>query len=120
MKRIAIIGAGAGGLAAAYDLARAGQQVTVFEAENYVGGLAAGLKQPHWDWSVERYYHHWFASDRHILSLIDELGWKDQVIFPRPATLVAIITLSRVLRAASQVPMMLSVRPCVSGLGGIG
>lgn len=88
MKRIAIIGAGAGGLAAAYDLARAGQQVTVFEAENYVGGLAAGLKQPHWDWSVERYYHHWFASDRHILGLIDELGWKDQVIFPRPITVV--------------------------------
>ena len=88
MKRVAIIGAGAGGLAAAYDLARAGQQVTVFEAENYVGGLAAGFKQPHWDWSVERYYHHWFASDRHILGLIDELGWKDQVIFPRPITVV--------------------------------
>ena len=88
MKRVAIIGAGAGGLAAAYDLARAGWQVTVFEAENYVGGLAAGFKQPHWDWSVERYYHHWFASDRHILGLIDELGWKDQVIFPRPITVV--------------------------------
>ena len=88
MKRVAIIGAGAGGLAAAYDLARAGRQVTVFEAENYVGGLAAGFKQPHWDWSVERYYHHWFASDRHILGLIDELGWKDQVIFPRPITVV--------------------------------
>lgn len=88
MKRVAIIGAGAGGLAAAYDLARAGRLVTVFEAENYVGGLAAGFKQPHWDWSVERYYHHWFASDRHILGLIDQLGWKDQVIFPRPITVV--------------------------------
>ncbi len=88
MKKVAIIGAGAGGLVAAYDLARAGRQVTVFEAEGYVGGLASGFKAPHWDWSVERFYHHWFASDRHILGLIDELGWTDQVIFPRPLTVV--------------------------------
>ena len=88
MKRVVIIGAGAGGLIAAYDLARVGCQVTVFEAESYVGGLASGFKAPHWDWSVERFYHHWFASDRHILGLIDELGWTDQVLFPRPITVV--------------------------------
>ncbi len=88
VKKVAIIGAGAGGLVAAYDLARAGQQVTVFEAESYVGGLASGFKAPHWEWSVERFYHHWFASDRHILGLIAELGWTDQVIFPRPITVV--------------------------------
>ena len=88
MNRVAIIGAGAGGLVAGYDLARAGRQVTVFEAESYVGGLASGFKAPHWEWSVERFYHHWFASDRHILGLIDELGWTDRVIFPRPVTVV--------------------------------
>jgi protoporphyrinogen oxidase len=88
VNRVAIIGAGAGGLAAAYDLVRAGRQVVIFEAESYVGGLASGFKEPHWDWSVERFYHHWFASDRHILRLIDELGWRDQVIFPRPLTVV--------------------------------
>lgn len=88
MSRIAIIGAGAGGLTAAYDLTRAGQQVTLFEAEDHVGGLASGFKQPHWDWSVERFYHHWFASDRHILGLIDELGWRGRVLFPRPVTVV--------------------------------
>jgi hypothetical protein len=38
----------------------------------------------------------------------------------RPITLVATIILSRILREASQVPMMASVRPCVSGLGGMG
>jgi protoporphyrinogen oxidase len=86
VRRVAIIGAGAGGLSAAYDLARAGQEVTVFESADYVGGLASGFKESHWDWSVERYYHHWFASDRHILGLIDELGWRDQVLFPRPFT----------------------------------
>jgi len=85
---IAIIGAGLGGLSAAYDLKHAGHQVTVFEAADYVGGLAAGFKDPNWDWSVERYYHHWFASDKHILGLIEELGWSDKVIFPRPITVM--------------------------------
>jgi protoporphyrinogen oxidase len=88
MKEIAILGAGIGGMAAAYDLRRLGNQVTVFEAADYVGGLASGFKEPHWDWWVEKYYHHWFASDRHILGLIDELGWSDQVLFPRPYTVM--------------------------------
>jgi protoporphyrinogen oxidase len=84
--RTAIIGAGAGGLAAAYDLARAGDSVVVFEAGGQVGGLAAGFKEPHWEWSVEQYYHHWFASDAAILGLINELGWSDRVLFPWPVT----------------------------------
>jgi protoporphyrinogen oxidase len=88
MKKIAIIGAGIGGMAAAYDLARAGHSVSIFESSDHVGGLASGFKEPHWDWWVEKYYHHWFASDRHILGLIDELGWRDQVIFPRPYTVM--------------------------------
>ncbi|MEJ5200061.1 MAG: FAD-dependent oxidoreductase, partial [Anaerolineae bacterium] len=87
-KHVAIIGAGAAGLAAAYDLNRAGHRVTIYEAAPEVGGLAAGFKAPHWDWSLEKFYHHWFASDRHILGLIAELGWRDQVIFPRPYTVI--------------------------------
>jgi len=88
MKKVAILGAGIGGMAAAYDLARHGCQVTIYEAADTVGGLASGFKEPHWDWSVEKYYHHWFATDRHILSLISELGWSDQVLFPRPYTVM--------------------------------
>jgi len=88
MKNIAILGAGIGGMAAAYDLRRAGHQVTIYEAADTVGGLASGFKEPHWDWHLEKYYHHWFASDRHILGLIDELGWRDQVLFPRPYTVM--------------------------------
>lgn len=87
-KKIAIIGAGFGGLAAAYDLARAGHEVTVFEASDHTGGLAAGFKEPGWDWSVEEFYHHWFANDRHMLGLIDELGWSERVIFKRPYTVM--------------------------------
>lgn len=85
---VGIIGAGIGGMAAAYDLIRAGHKVSIFEASNQVGGLASGFKEPEWDWSVEKFYHHWFATDRHILSLIDELGWRNQVIFRRPYTVM--------------------------------
>ncbi len=88
MKRVAVLGAGIGGMAAAYDLARAGHQVVIYEASEYVGGLASGFKEPHWEWSVEKYYHHWFQSDRYILGLIDELGWSGKVIFPRPYTVM--------------------------------
>ena len=85
---IAIIGAGYTGLSAAYDLSKAGHDVTVFEAAGHAGGLASGFKEPHWDWSVEEYYHHWFASDRHMLGLIQELSLAHKVLFPRPYTVV--------------------------------
>lgn len=84
--KVAVVGAGAGGLAAAYDLARAGCETTVFESEGFVGGLASGFRDPLWEWSVERYYHHWFAGDRDILGLIDELGVRGKVLFPWPST----------------------------------
>jgi protoporphyrinogen oxidase len=86
--KIGIIGAGYGGMAAAYDLRKAGHEVTIFESANYVGGLASGFKEPHWDWSVEKFYHHWFQSDHEMLGLIRELGWEDKVHFPRPLTVM--------------------------------
>jgi protoporphyrinogen oxidase len=86
--KIAIIGAGFGGMAAAYDLKSAGHDVTVYESANYVGGLASGFKEPHWDWSVEKFYHHWFQSDNEMLGLIKELGFEDKVLFPRPYTVL--------------------------------
>ena len=86
--RIAIIGAGAAGLVAALDLAKAGHEVVVFEATAQVGGLAAGFSAEHWDWSLEKFYHHWFTSDRYILELATEMGVRDKVLFPRPITSV--------------------------------
>jgi protoporphyrinogen oxidase len=86
--KIAIIGAGYGGMAAAWDLKKAGHDVIIFESANFVGGLASGFKEPHWDWSVEKFYHHWFQSDSEMLGLIEELGLKDKVIFPRPLTVM--------------------------------
>ena len=76
------------GLAAAYDLNKAGYLVTIYEGAPGVGGLAAGFKAPHWDWTLEKFYHHWFASDKYMLGFIKELGWSDQVLFPRPYTVI--------------------------------
>jgi protoporphyrinogen oxidase len=86
--KIAIIGAGYGGMSAAWDLQKVGHDVTIFESANYVGGLASGFKEPHWDWSVEKFYHHWFQSDASMLGIIRELGLGDKVIFPRPLTVM--------------------------------
>ncbi|MBI3783396.1 MAG: NAD(P)/FAD-dependent oxidoreductase [Deltaproteobacteria bacterium] len=86
--RVAIVGAGPAGLAAAYDLTRAGHSVVIFEGAPGVGGLAAGFKAPHWEWSLEKFYHHWFQSDAAMLGLIKELGWSDRVLFPRPYTVL--------------------------------
>ncbi len=86
--KIAVVGAGYAGLSAAYDLAREGHEIVIFEANDRPGGLAMGFKEPGWDWSVEAYYHHWFASDQHMLDLIDELGLSQKVRFPRPYTVL--------------------------------
>jgi protoporphyrinogen oxidase len=88
MKTIAIVGAGVGGMSAAWDLRKAGHSVTIFEGSDTVGGLAGGFRLPGWEWSVEKYYHHWFQTDKDILGLIRELGWENDVVFPRPKTVV--------------------------------
>lgn len=82
---VAIVGAGFGGLAAAYDLAKAGFAVTVFEAAAAPGGLAAGFRDESWDWSLEHFYHHLFASDKDMIALVRESGF-DGLLTRRPVT----------------------------------
>ena len=73
-----VVGGGFGGLAAAYELGRQGIRVTLLERDGELGGLAscfdAGGER------LEKFYHHWFASDIHILGLIDELGLSQRVL----------------------------------------
>jgi protoporphyrinogen oxidase len=51
MMRVAVIGAGPAGLTAAYQLAKAGVEVEVFEASDSVGGLARSFTL--WDQTVD-------------------------------------------------------------------
>ena len=72
-RKIAILGAGYTGLSAAYDLAKAGHEVTVFEKESDIGGLAGAFELAPGR-RIEKFYHHWFTSDVDILDFIRELG----------------------------------------------
>jgi protoporphyrinogen oxidase len=83
---IAVIGAGVAGLTAAYELTKHGHRVVVFEAGDKTGGLASGFKDERWEWSLERFYHHWFASDDAVIGLIEELEARDRLFFRWPTT----------------------------------
>jgi len=72
--KIGIIGSGYTGLSAAYYLSQKGHQVTVFEKEKYLAGLAASFKDNSWNWPLERFYHHIFPSDKYFRNLAQELN----------------------------------------------
>ena len=84
--KIAIIGAGFCGLAAAHTLTKKGHDVTVFEKDSQPGGLAIGYQEKDWEWSLEKHYHHWFTNDKFVLNLAEEIGHK--VLIKRPKTSV--------------------------------
>lgn len=82
--RVAIIGAGFCGLAAAYEFCKRGAEVTVFEQEQDIGGLAGsfivnGVR-------LEKFYHHWFTSDYDIMQLVEELGGSEDVLLRESRT----------------------------------
>jgi protoporphyrinogen oxidase len=83
---IAIIGAGVAGLTAAYELSKDAHRIVVYEASDAVGGLASGFKDEGWEWPLERFYHHWFASDDAVIDLIEKLGASDRLFFRWPTT----------------------------------
>ncbi len=84
MAKVAVIGAGAMGLAAAFHLVEAGHQVDVFEADDRPGGMAA-----HFDLdglSIERFYHFVCKADRPTFDLLRRLQIEDALRW-RPTTM---------------------------------
>ena len=75
--RVGIIGGGAAGLAAAYELTKQGHYAEVFEAAPFLGGQASTFEVG--GGQLERGYHHLFVSDTAMTELIHELGLGDQL-----------------------------------------
>jgi len=81
--RICIVGAGATGLAAAWELGKKGHDVVLLESSDRVGGLAASFTiggEP-----IEEFYHHVFTGDGAILALVAELGMNDALKWYEPS-----------------------------------
>lgn len=75
MSKIAVIGAGPMGLAAAYYLLKSGHQVDVYEADDKIGGMSASFDFD--GVQIERYYHFICAQDQPLFDLLEELEIMD-------------------------------------------
>ena len=72
-----VIGAGIGGLSAAWELLKVGFQVSIFEKEKYTGGRMVELQMgPLYQFTHAQVI---FGDGREILSLADEVGVSDQI-----------------------------------------
>ena len=72
-----MIGGGVSGLSAAYFLSKQGHKVTVFEADEITGGLAASF-----DFGgsfIEKYYHFICLGDHELIELCDDIGLGDKL-----------------------------------------
>jgi protoporphyrinogen oxidase len=78
-RPVVIVGGGFTGLSAAYEIAKAGQKVVVLEKEPVVGGLASGFMVG--EFTLERFYHHWFTNDLHVMDLIKDIGRENEVVY---------------------------------------
>lgn len=85
MVKIGIIGGGFSGLGCAYylkELAKSGNhELTIFEHNDHVGGLASGFKEKNWEWPVDRVIHHWFMGEPYAVKIANEIGMGNKLIF---------------------------------------
>lgn len=78
--KVAIIGAGYSGLTIAKELEESGQEVIIFEKNDYVGGMVDTVEIC--GTRLEKYYRHIFKSDREAIKLIKEMGLENELIWP--------------------------------------
>ena len=81
---VAIIGAGASGLSAAYKLKKLGFKVDLYEKSTELGGLAGAVKLS--KGKIDSFYHHLFKSDKYILNFLKDINFDHNVIFKRTST----------------------------------
>ena len=82
MNKIAIIGAGYTGMIAAKELIKdKNNEITIYEANEYVGGMTATFDA--YGTRLEYFYRHIFKSDSYVIDLVRELGLEDKLIWPK-------------------------------------
>lgn len=83
-RKIAIIGGGLGGLTTGYYLSKKGNEITIFEKEDFLGGLATGFEIE--GTILDKSYRHIFKTDSDLIALIKELGLKNQLHWYKSST----------------------------------
>ncbi len=79
--KIAVIGAGAAGMTAAYSLIKENKQVDVYEATSSIGGLAGTLTL--WNQKVDIGPHRFFSNDLRVNALWLEMVGQDYAMIDR-------------------------------------
>lgn len=86
--KIAVTGAGLTGLTAGCELSGKGHDVTVFEEAPQAGGLASAFKAG--SENLDKFYHHVFTSDSHLLNLLEELSISEKLKWYEPKNAIYI------------------------------
>src|ERR1700733_12486312 len=108
MAHVVVLGAGAMGLAAAYQAVANGHQVTLLEAAPEAGGMAA-----HFDLaglSIERFYHFVCKADAPTFALMREIGIADAMRWRDPFSLLTFPKLSLIEKIRYGLLMFISTR----------
>ncbi|MEM6724615.1 MAG: FAD-dependent oxidoreductase [Bacteroidota bacterium] len=79
--KVAVIGAGPAGITAAYELAKKGIDVDLYEASNRVGGMARSIEL--WDQIVDIGPHRFFSNDSRVNELWLEVAGNDYEMVDR-------------------------------------
>jgi protoporphyrinogen oxidase len=74
-KKVAVIGAGPAGMTAAYELAKQGVQVDIYEASDSIGGMSKSIKL--WDQTVDIGPHRFFSNDTRVNKIWLEVVGRD-------------------------------------------
>ncbi len=74
-----MIGGGISGLASAFRLGQLGHRVTLFESEDFLGGL--GTTFPYGDGHLERFYHCILPDDDALVRLIRDVGMEGDLLW---------------------------------------
>ena len=68
----------------AYELTKLNYDVSIFDESKEIGGLAGSFDVG--QYSLEKFYHHWFTSDIAIMELIKELNLENNIKFNNSKT----------------------------------